>query len=70
MSYTTKDFPSKKEIKEALARGEVITCYQPGLGPSLSNWTGSVTIEGPHFPKPHRFYATGMMKNGQLVSIK
>ena len=70
MSYTTKDFPSKKAIKEALVRGEVVTCYQPGLGPCLSNWTGSVTIEGPHFPKPHRFYATGMMKNGQLVSIK
>jgi hypothetical protein len=38
--------------------------------PSLSSYTGTVYLEGPHFPLPHRWYATGVMKDGVLVSVK
>ena len=68
MAYTSKDFTSKKKIKEAIAAGEKITCYNPGLGVAPSD--GTIYLEGPHCPKPHRWYAEGKMKNGWLVSIK
>jgi len=35
MSYTTKNFASKKAVKEAVAAGETVTCYNPGLGGNL-----------------------------------
>ena len=69
MSYTTKDYKSAAEIKRDLAAGVKITCYQPGYGHDLSNHTGVVSLEGPHYPKPHRWYAAGRMENGVLVSI-
>ena len=69
MSYTSIDFPNKKSVKTALAAGETVTCYNPGLGPDLSNFTGTVYLEGPHYPKPHKWYAKGQMENGRLVKI-
>jgi len=48
MSYTCINFPTKKALKEALKRGENIQCYNPGLGPELSEYTGTVWLEGPH----------------------
>jgi hypothetical protein len=70
MSYTTIDYPSKKAIKKALAEGRTVTCFNPGLGPDLSRYTGTVYLEGPHYPKPHRWYAVGKLKEGRLISIK
>ena len=70
MTYTTRNFKTKKQIKEALAAGEKLTCYQPGpFGPSV-NSNGPISLEGPHYPQPHKWYATGVMKDGYLVSIK
>lgn len=70
MSYTVKDFRKKKELKDALAAGEEVRCYNSGLGPDLSNFTGTVYLEGPHYPQPHSWYAQGQMVNGVLVKVK
>lgn len=70
MSYTTRNFPTKKAVKEALAAGSQITCFNPGLGGDLSKFSGRVYLEGPHYPQPHRWYAQGEMKDGRLISIK
>jgi hypothetical protein len=75
MAYTTTDFKSKKALKEAVAKhaagtGSPVRCYQPGLGPDLSSFNGEVTIEGPHFPKPHTFYASATLKDGVVVKVK
>ena len=69
MSYTVKNFKTKKQVKEAIKEGEEVRCYQPGLGPNLSNHTGVVYLEGPHFPEPHRWYGKGEMQEGLLVKI-
>lgn len=73
MAYTVRNFKTKKELKEAVNdyfnKGP-IKCYNPGLGPDLSNWTGSVYLEGPHAPLPHKWYAEGVMKDGVLVKVK
>jgi hypothetical protein len=70
MAYVDGNPKSKKEIKEKLLRGEVVTCFQPGLGPPLEHFTGTVSLEGPHYPAAHKWYAEGTLKDGKLVRIK
>ena len=69
MAYTTKNFKTKKSLREAIKAGEKITVYQPG-GITYTPHNGLVHLEGPHYPEPHRWYASGILKNGYLVSIK
>lgn len=67
--YTSKNFPTKKALKEAIKNGDRVTVYQPGLGgPAPSD--GVVFLEGPHYPKPHTWYAEATLKNGVVVSVK
>jgi len=70
MSYTMQDYKTIKAIKDDLKNGINIQCYQPGLGPDLTNYTGTVYLEGPHYPKPHKWYGQGQMVNGLLIKIK
>lgn len=67
--YTDKNFKTKKELKEAIAKGEDIGVYTPGpLGiPPLLNGIGHV--EGPHYPKPHKWYARVEVKDGRIVKV-
>jgi len=60
MSYTVVNFRTKKALKEAVAGWRVLApqyepvhCYNPGLGSDLSNYTGRVSLEGPHYPAAH-----------------
>ena len=66
--YTTTNYPSKKALKAALAAGERVTVFAPGLGTVPEN--GRVSLEGPHYPKPHTWYTEGTMQNGVLVKVK
>lgn len=81
MSYTVKNFKTKKDVKTAVANYnanihvsgvlvDAVVCYNPGVGPDLSHYTGTVYLEGPHYPEPHKWYAQGEMKNGILVKVK
>lgn len=67
MAYTSINFPSKVAVKRAIEAGTTITVYQPGLGDVPFN--GTISLEGPHYPKPHRWYGTGTIKDGILVKI-
>lgn len=66
--YTNIDFKTKKEFKEAVAKGEEVTLYAPGLGQPKVN--GTEYVEGPHYPKPHTWYAEVTMKDGKVVKVK
>src|SRR5688572_15999683 len=44
-----------------------VEVFQPGLGTVPQN--GTISLEGPHFPEPHRWYGTGHMKDGKLVKV-
>jgi hypothetical protein len=68
MSYVTGNPKSKKELKEWLAEGKPVSVYEPGLGTVPRE--GVVYLEGPHYPKPHTWYAQGTMTDGKLVSVK
>jgi hypothetical protein len=66
--YTVKNFKTKKELKEAVASGEKVTLYAPGLGTPKDN--GKEYVEGPHYPKPYTWYAEVDMKDGVVVKVK
>lgn len=72
--YTTINFKTKKQLKEAVASGWQIGIFQPndmfGNPKADPGYSGSATVEGPHYPKPHRWYAQVEMKDGVVVSVK
>jgi hypothetical protein len=70
MAYTDKNYKTKKALKEDLANGVEITVYQPGPFSNSIPTNGTVYLEGPHYPEPHRWYAQGTMKDGKLVAVK
>ncbi len=67
MAYVSPNFISKKSLKQALAAGDTIDVFQPGLGSVPTD--GRIALEGPHYPKPHTWYAQGEMKDGKLVKV-
>ena len=66
--YTNINFKTKKAFKEAVAKGEKVTLYSPGIGEPRQN--GIEYVEGPHYPEPHRWYAEVKVKDGLVVSVK
>lgn len=82
MAYAVINFKTKKSLKEAVKLhndakagltvnpSQPVRAYQPGLGPDLSDYTGSVSLEGPHYPKAHAWYAACEMVNGVVVKVK
>lgn len=67
MAYTDINFKSKKALKEALAQGRRISVYSPGPFPCPTE--GRVSLEGPHYPEPHKWYASAEVKGGIVVKI-
>lgn len=65
--YVSPNFPTKKALKEALSKGEQVTVFAPGLGAPREN--GVESIEGPHYPKPHSWYARVQVINGLVVKV-
>ena len=66
--YTTKNFKSKKDLKTAIAGGERIGIFTPGLGTVPAS--GTVYLEGPHYPLPHKWYAQATIVNGIVTKVK
>ena len=81
MAYTVVNFKTKKALKEAVAKWKeyqvvsghnninapAVRCFQPGLGPDLSNYTGKVCLEGPH--GFHKWYAEAELINGIVIKV-
>jgi hypothetical protein len=65
--YTDEDFKTKKALKEAIAAGRKIGVYSPGPFPCPTD--GRVAVEGPHYPKPHSWYAMVMVKEGFISEV-
>lgn len=80
--YTTKNFKTKKALKEAVEAyntispldgqrsGRGVTYYQPGPFGGNEPRNGSVFCEGPHYPEPHRWYAQCTAENGIIIKVK
>lgn len=72
MAYTYKNYQTKKELIADVKAGKVVTVYQPNgdLTGTEAPKNGRVYLEGPHYPKPHRWYAEGEMKDGRLIKVR
>ena len=69
MAYADKNFKTKKAFKEAVAAGKEVYLFQPGPFPMQAGKTQSV--EGPHYPEPHKWYATATLnEDGVVVKVK
>lgn len=71
--YTVINFKTKKALKEAVAKGEKVEIYQPlgeftGFNPGPYN--GVETLEGPHYPAPHAWYAEVEVKDSLVVKVR
>jgi len=66
--YTSTNFQTKKALKEAVTRGDHVTLWNPGPfgGPPTD---GECTVEGPHYPQPHRWYARVKVAGGRVVKV-
>lgn len=68
--YTVKNYRTKKALKEDVMAGVAVRYYQPGPFGGNEPKDGEVYCEGPHYPEPHRWYATCEVKNGLIVKVK
>jgi hypothetical protein len=69
MSYVDPNYKTKKAFKEAVAAGKVHRTYNPsGMFPTTQN--GRDTVEGPHYPEPHRWYAAVEVTDGVVTKVK
>jgi hypothetical protein len=67
--YCVTNYKTKKALIADFKAGKSIEVYQPG-GFFTSKRDGSVAIEGPHYPQPHRWYASANIKDGIITSVK
>jgi hypothetical protein len=65
--YVRPNFPSKKALKEAVAAGKEVTVFSPGPFPCPRD--GRVSVEGPHYPQPHKWYAAVLVRNGIVYKV-
>ena len=65
--YVSPNFTTKKALKEAINSNQKVQVFSPGPFPPESN--GTEFIEGPHFPKPHTWYAKVRVENGLVTKV-
>jgi hypothetical protein len=84
--YTDRNFKSKKELKLAVEawnnrasyvpgtagtrEPRAVTYFQPGPFGGNEKRDGTFSVEGPHYPEPHRWYATCTAVDGVIVKVK
>ena len=83
--YCNTNFPTKRALKEAVKAAAAATrlglssdadlgpdlgIHQPGPFGGAEPSNGVVCCEGPHYPKPHRWYAECTVKDGVIVKVK
>ena len=69
--YSVINFPTKKAFRDAVKSGQKVGVFQPNdmfNTPIPDN--GHVCVEGPHYPRPHSWYATVELRGGYAVSVK
>jgi len=77
--YAKPDFPSRKALKEAVARGEKVTVHIADTDEDFNDYLmrgldvpeyGRVLLDGPDPPPgTRRWHAAGRMENGKLVHV-
>ena len=71
--YSSTNFKTKKLFKEAVLRGKRVTIFQPndifGNPKASPSYSGRASVEGPHYPSPHTWYAQVTVVNGIVTKV-
>lgn len=69
--YCSTNFKTKKALKAAVGEGHRLTIYQPGpFGTGPIRESGTFSVEGPHYPEPHRWYARVTLgPDGYIIKV-
>ena len=65
--YCMPNFTFKRELKAAVKEGDIVSIYSPGPFPPEQD--GVEYLEGPHYPKPHSWYAKVQVVEGRVVKV-
>jgi hypothetical protein len=66
--YVNPNYPSKKALKDAVKAGVPVEVFSPGFFARPTK--GIVSVEGPHAPEPHKWYARVEVKDGIVIKVK
>ena len=64
--YVSPNFKTKAALKKAVAEGVEVKVFSPGPFPVGS--AKRQTIEGPHYPEPHKWYAQVEVDENLMVT--
>jgi hypothetical protein len=67
VAYVNPNFKTKTDLKKAVKDGKLVEVYSPGPYPAESN--GVTSVEGPHYPHPHTWYARVEVRGGYVVKV-
>jgi len=70
MAYIYPEEPSKIAIKRGLAEGKEYRISENSPWGKKPIHEGSHTFEGPHYPKPHRYYGVAVVAKGKVISVE
>ena len=65
--YVSPNFTTKKALKLAVKDGQRVEIFSPG--PFACKQNGQESIEGPHYPQPHRWYARVEIRDGLVTKV-
>jgi len=65
--YVDPNFKFKKQLKEAVDAGQEVYVFSPGPFPAPTD--GETSVEGPHYPKPHTWYARVRIADGKVTEV-
>jgi len=66
--YCSKNYKTKKALKDDVLAGKEVTLFAPGMGSPKTD--GDESVCGPYYPEPHKWYATVTMKDGKIIKVK
>ncbi len=69
MAYLHPNFKSKAAAKRAIKAGERVTLIGTAIVGGDTPDTGVISIEGPHYPKPHTWWGQAIVEDGVVISI-
>lgn len=58
------------KIEPRVITPAAVTYFQPGPFGGQEPQDGTVYFEGPHYPEPHKWYASATVKNGVVIAVK
>lgn len=66
--YVSPNYLTKRALREAITQGRTVSVFQPG-GIFPGTRDGETSIEGPHYPAAHSWYARVRVKDGIVVKV-